>query len=233
MKAIFKRDFLSFYKSPVGYIFSAVMITMFYLTFYYANILLNSGDVGSLFTTISFMIALVIPILTMKLISEEYSKKTDQLLLTAPVGVLDIVMGKFLAVMASFAVTVAGTLLIPIILAINGAADLWSLIGNYLATFFTAAAFIAIGMFISSLTENVFISAIISWSTFIGLFIVDLLISLADNKIANSLHMFSIYSRSDNIRIGILNITDFIYYISVAAIFIFLTSRVLEKKRYS
>ncbi|MBQ3095366.1 MAG: ABC transporter permease subunit [Clostridia bacterium] len=234
MKAIFKREFASFFRSPVGYVFIAITILVFYGVFYLVNITGETADMSTLFLFAQMLIALIIPLLTMNLISNEYNKKTDQLLLTAPVSVLGIVLGKFFAALSVIALSLAGTLLIPVVLASIGGFQFWPTVGNYLSTFFFSAAFLAIGIFISSLTESNFISGILSWAVFIGLLVVDLMVGSYDTPFTIATGKWlAFYSRFDNVRLGIFNFSDFLFYASIAAIFLFLTSRMLEKKRYA
>lgn len=234
MKAIFKREFASFFRSPVGYIFVAITVLVFYGAFYLVNISAETADLSSLFLLAQMIIALIIPLLTMNLISNEYAKKTDQLLLTSPVSVTSIVMGKFLAALAVIAIALAGTLLIPVVLAAVGGFQFWPTVGNYLSTFFFAAAFLSIGIFISSLTESNFISGILTWVVFIALLVIDMLVGSYDTPFVEAVGPWlAFYSRFDNVRIGIFNFSDFLFYISMSGIFLFLTARMLEKKRYA
>ncbi len=233
MKAVFKREFASFFRSPVGYVFVAISILVFYGAFYFVNITGETADLSSLFLISQMLVSMIIPLLTMNLISNEYNKKTDQLLLTAPINVGAIVGGKFLAALMVIVISLAGTLLIPVILTVWGAGQFWATIGNYLSTLFFAAAFVSIGIFISSLTESNFISGILTWITFIVLLVLDFVVSANSAVFGRFSKLLTVYSRFDNVRIGLFDFADFLFYISIVAIFLFLTSRILEKKRYS
>ncbi|MBO4406774.1 MAG: ABC transporter permease subunit [Clostridia bacterium] len=235
MIAIFKRDLKALYKTPVGYVFSGTLLLLFYVLFYIFNVYsTQTSDISVVMGNLIYWLFLPIPILTMRLMTEEYRQKTDQLLLTAPVSSLSIVMGKFLAGMASILITVILSLAIPIIISIYGELLGWTMFGNYLALIAASSSFLAIALFISSLTENLLVSIITNWGVFIALIYLDDLASLTGNaaimKIANNISPFM---RFQSFAYGQFSLGDLIYYLSVAALFLFLASRILEKKRYS
>ena len=237
MTAIFKRDLRAMYTTPVGYVFGGIMLIIMYVLFYFTNLqsYTNEVDMYSLFTLMLSIMMFLIPILTMRLMSEEAKQKTDQLLLTSPVSVSGIVTGKFFAALTTFGITMIGSLLIPVIIFVySKGVSPWYIAGNYLAFFVAASSFIAIGLFISSLTENMLVSAILTWSVFVGLFALDVATNYIDVRIIQVIFgWLSVFRRFDSFTMGVFNLGDFIYYLSVAVVFLFITSRVLEKKRYS
>lgn len=235
MSAIFKRDFRALYTSPVGYVFSGTLLLMIYLVFFLVNVSIQkTSDIRPVMQLFLSLLFLPIPILTMRLITDEYRQKTDQLLLTAPVNVSGIVLGKFCAGLASFGVTIVGSLLMPVVIALFGSLNGWTVFGNYVALVAAAGSFIAISLFISSLTENPIVSIILNWAVFIALILMDSYSTAISVPFLKSIvSWISPYHRFVSFSIGIFSLSDFIYFISVAAIFLFLTARVLEKKRYS
>jgi ABC-2 type transport system permease protein len=235
MLSIFKRDLRAMYTTPIGYVFGGIMLIVMYVMFYLTSLSSNIVDMYTLFTFMLSVMVFIIPVLTMRLMSEEQKQKTDQLLLTSPVSVTGIVLGKFLAALATFFITLAGSLLIPIIIfTFSEGASPWYIIGNYLAFIMAASSFISIGLFISSLTENMLVSAILSWAVFLGLLIIDVVTGYIDVRIIQVvLGWMSVFKRFGSFTMGIFDLGDFIYYVSVAIVFLFFTSRVLEKKRYS
>ncbi|MBR4866363.1 MAG: ABC transporter permease subunit, partial [Clostridia bacterium] len=165
---------------------------------------------------------------------EEYRQQTDQLLLTAPVSCISIVLGKFLAGMMAILITIVMSLAIPVIIMMFGELQGWTLFGNYIALIAASSAFLSIALFISSLTENLLVSIISNWGVFIALIYLDDLASLtATPFIENLASNLSPFMRFQGFAVGQFSLGDFVYYISAAALFLFLASRVLEKKRYS
>ncbi|MGI6337706.1 MAG: ABC transporter permease subunit [Eubacteriales bacterium] len=234
MLAVFKRDLRAYFTSPIGYVFIAVFLLLANLFFYMYNILAQSSDLSSLFANLLFVLSFLIPILTMRLFSEELKAKTDQMLLTAPVRVGQIVLGKYLACLSVFIIALICTLTWPLIVTMYGTPALYTIVGNYAALFFAVMAFIAIGLFISSLTESQIVAAIITFAVYLGLYLMNSLTTVVDNNILRSImEWVSVFSRYKHFALGVFSLADIVYYISLTVIFLFLTTRVLEKKRWA
>ena len=169
----------------------------------------------------------------MKLLSEEKKNRTDQGLLTAPIGLWSIVLGKYFAALTLFVIAESVIFIYSLILAYLGDVVWPSLLGNYFAMLFLGAAFIAVGLFISSLTENQMAAAVASM---LALFVLYLFDSLASNVsidfIRKIMLTFSFYSRYLEFTRGVFNLTSVVFFVSVAFIFNFLTVRVLDKRRW-
>lgn len=237
MRAIYKRDLRGFFVSPLGYVYIAAFFIITTLNFLLNNV---NGGYSDLSNTFSYMLTVLMfttPILTMRLFSEEYKQKTDQLLLTAPVRVVDIVIGKFLAALTLFLCVLALALCWPLIVAIFGATNVAAIIGHYVALLCAASAFIAIGLFMSSLTENQLISALSTLGILFALFLLDIAAANFNtvflSKIAKVIGWLSLYRRYDLFTRGIFSLADLVFYVSVCVFFLFLSARVLEKKRWS
>ena len=169
----------------------------------------------------------------MKLLSEEKKNRTDQGLLTAPIGLWSIVLGKYFAALTLYIIAESVIFIYSLILAYLGDVVWPSLLGNYFAMLFLGAAFIAVGLFISSLTENQMAAAVASM---LALFVLYLFDSLASNVsidfIRKIMLSFSFYSRYLEFTRGVFDLTAVIFFISVAFIFNFLTVRILDKRRW-
>lgn len=233
MSAIFKREFKSFFNTPVGYI---VLAAFYFFSGYYFTILYTMGspDVKDIIMTLSTVIVFVTPLLTMRLMSDDRRMKTDQALLTAPVGLYSIVFGKFFAALAVYALGFAPTLIFQGIVSskveVNHLSYLYALLGAILL----GAALIAIGMFISSLTESSVVSAILT-------FVVNILIIYASGLgamfnvewLSKVIEKVAFITAFENFGSVIFSIPDIFYFLSIAAAFIFLSVRSLEKRRWS
>lgn len=160
MSAIFKREFKSYYSGMMGWLLTGVMLLFGGLYFTAAN--LQGGYTNFSIALYSFVIVLLIfiPLLCMRSFAEEKRSKTDQLLLTSPVSITGIVLGKYLALMAMFAVPVAIFSLYPLIMLMLGGVDLVASYAGILGYFFMGAACIAVCMYLSTLTENQIIAAL-------------------------------------------------------------------------
>lgn len=234
MIAVFKRDLRAYFSSPLGYVFLMAFLLVMNIYFFVTCIYSGNNAIEGVFNFFIYMLIFMIPILTMRTFSEEYKQKTDQLLLTAPVKPSGIVLGKFLSSMAVFTIGIIFTLLYGIIIAAVGVLNVGTTIGNYIALYAVAATYIAIGLFISSLTENQLVSCIATLGAFLALYLIDYTYSILNvTWLKNIIYWVSIFRRYNSFYSGVFSIADFFYYVSIAATFLFLTVRVLEKKRWS
>lgn len=234
MSAIFKREIHSYFTTASGFVFLAVFYALSGFMFTAVNLSGSTTDVGTLFSSLMLIWVLLVPILTMRLLTEEKRQKTDQLLLTAPVRLFDIVWGKFLAAFAVFGIGVGIIAVYALVMAGLGKVDFWATVGSFIGMGLLGAGLIAIGLFVSSLTENQVVSAVASFFIMLMLYLIDTISSMANNAVVSAIvtHI-SIFDRFRNFSLGVLNIGDAVYFISVTAIFLFLTVRLLEKRRWA
>ena len=236
MGAVFKREFRSFFTSPVGYIVFAVLFIISGLTFYTSNLLqaqTSLVDVFSMLFTISTL--LVLPVLSMRLLSDDKRQKTDQALLTAPTGLTGVVVGKFLAALLVFAIGISITLVYAVVIAVKVTPDWLEIIGNYLGLLLLGGAILAIGMFISSLTESQFIAALGTFVVSFMLLLVDIFTSYFPNSelVASIVSFLSISTRYSHFTIGVIGYNDIIFFLSMQVLFLFLKVRILDRRRWS
>lgn len=236
MAAIFKREFKAYFFSPIGYFVLAILFFFAGGFFYLYNILSSSPDLTYVYNGLfSIVLLAVLPILTMRLFSDEKRQRTDQALLTAPVSLSGIVLGKFLAALVLFALGIAITLVYAVIIAFLVTPD-WSMIlGNYLGLLLLGGAVISIGLLISSLTESMFISALGTFGVSFVLVMLDNLTAIfSGNKVVAAIVNFlSVSQRYNNFTLGLIHYNDIIFFLSIMALFLFLTVRVLDHKRWS
>jgi len=233
MTAIYKRELKSYFSSPLGYIIILVYLVMYGSIF---SSLFAAGvpQTSLIFSYYSFITAFLIPVLTMRLFSEERRQKTDRALLTAPVSLTGIVMGKFLAALSVFGLSQAVTLIYQTIFAFNITVDWISYLSCLVGTMLMAAALIAIGLFISSLTDSQIVAAVISIAVSVMLFSIDGFLSgIKIEWVATALEWLSFQGRYYTFIEGLFDIANTVYFVSFAAIFIFLTVRVQESKRWA
>lgn len=160
MKAIYKRDVASYFNTVIGFVFIAILVGFIGIYFLAYNLAGGYPYFSYSLGSVLFIFMLAIPILTMRSFSDERKSKTDQLLLTAPVGISSIVLGKYLAMITVFAIPVCISILCPIIIEFKGDGFLLVDMATIFAFFLLGSVYIAIGMFISSLTESQIISAV-------------------------------------------------------------------------
>lgn len=234
MFAIFKRELKAYFTSPLGYVFLAIFYAFSGLFFYIFSLSVGSTDISSVFLMMFIVLMVFVPLLTMRLLSEDKKQKTDQLILTAPVSLLSIVMGKFLAAYAIFAIGVAVMPVYGFVMSTFATISWLPIWGNTVGLLLLGGIFVSIGLFISSLTENQMIAAI-------GGFFINLMIllmntlksALPNGFLQDVLSSISVYSRYSEITSGIFSLSSLIFFVSVIFIFLFLTVRVLEKRRWA
>ena len=234
MFAIFKRELKAYFTSPLGYVFLAIFYAFSGLFFYIFSLSVGSTDISSVFLMMFIVLMVFVPLLTMRLLSEDKKQKTDQLILTAPVSLLSIVMGKFLAAYAIFAIGVAVMPVYGFVMSTFATVSWLPIWGNTVGLLLLGGIFVSIGLFISSLTENQMIAAI-------GGFFINLMIllmntlksALPNGFLQDVLSSISVYSRYSEITNGIFSLSSLIFFVSVIFIFLFLTVRVLEQRRWA
>ncbi len=233
MSAIFKREFKSYFTSPIGWVFLGSFFVFSGIYFWLGVLLMRSTEVEIVISSMLTIVMFLIPIITMRLFSEDKRQKTDQALLTAPVNLLPMVMGKMLAAMAIYALAFSVTFVYAVIVSGYGEVA-WSMyFSNLLGILLLGTAMIPIGGFISSLTENQVVSAIGSFLIMLVLSFIDSLASLTNSEFLQKVILgISVYDRYNGFAMGQIDYADIVFFLSVGAIFVFLTVRVFEKKRW-
>ena len=170
----------------------------------------------------------------MRLFSEEKKQRTEQGLLTAPVSLNGIVLGKYFAALTIFVIAVSIIFIYGFILSLYGTVAWLTLFANYLAIILVGSAFIAVGLFISSLTENQLVAAIGGIICLAMLFLIDIVASFVKiDWLQSLLYDLSFYTRYYEFTCGIFNLSSVLFYFSTAVLFNFFTVRVFEKRRWS
>lgn len=234
MFAIAKRDFKSYFSSLIGYVCVAVVLAFFGYFYYQVLSVGSSSYIGTVYSVMFTWCMMVIPIITMRSFSEERKNKTDQALITAPVSVTSIVLGKFFAAFAVYALIILGSLIPSVFISTFGSPNWGIVFGNVLASLLYGAAMVSIGIFISSITTSQIIAAIGSFAISIFLMIIDTASAyLGSSFLVKVVNWVSFNSRYASFTQGLFSVTNLIFFLSVAAVFIFLTARMLESRRWS
>jgi ABC-2 type transport system permease protein len=288
MLAIFRRELRAYFASPIGFVFVGFFILIAGVFFAISNLLSGNPTFTGVLSSLTFIFLFLVPILTMRLISEETRQKTDQLLITSPLSITGIVLGKYLAAVGVFLITLLITVLFPVIMSFFALLGLgwWEIIGGYIGFFLMGCAFIAVGLFFSSLTDNQLVAAMETFAALLLIWILDFvaqsvpsdpvsgLVFLAllavglvalvffstrnaaaavvtfvlaaavvvllfvftrtffTGLIAKILSWFSLLKRYGDFGLGILSLSPIVYYISFSGAFVFLTIRMIEKRRW-
>lgn len=234
MIAILKREARVYFDSLIGYIYLTAFFAASGLLFSISSLQYGSTNMSSMFSSLFYILLVLIPILTMRTLSEEKRQKTDQLLLTAPISLISLVMGKFLAAFLVYSLGVGMTLVYAIVVSFFGNVSWLTVLGNVVGLLLLGAAYISVGMFISSLTENQVIAAIGGFACMVALYLTGAIASIIPIKwISNIFLNLSFSVRYNPFTYGLFNFSNVLFFISATAIFLFLTVRVLERRRWS
>ncbi len=232
MSAIFWKEIKSYFYSPMAYILIGLFLLLTSV-FFYPNLLYANGDFNGTLSTMGFVLLFIIPVLTMRILAEDRKNGTEVLLITSPVSIAAIVVGKFLASCFVFAIMTVLTFIYPIILLAFGGTFTVQLVGGYLGFLLLGATFIAVGVFASSLTESQVVAVIISFVSLLIMWLAGSLSSIVGGIGAKILSWFSLMTRYEDFNRGILGLSPVVYYLSFVVVFLFLTIRVIEKRRWS
>ena len=228
------RELKAYFASPVAYVVSALfLIAMGYL---FSLILINSRDASmrGVFSNMVFILLLLAPALTMKMLAEEQRMGTLELLLTAPVQDWQVVVGKYLASVVLFAVMLLGpTLYYAVILQVFGPPDWGPILTGYLGILMLGASFLAVGMFTSSITQNQVIAYFAGMVILILLWILDAATgSVCSGPVADVLTYLAIPRHYDGFFSGVLDTVDIVYSLGIISVALFLATQVLQTRRW-
>ncbi len=236
MLAIYKRELKSYFRSFIGLLFIAVTLFFIGLYFFVNNMLNGYPYFAYSVSSVIILFFIAVPVLTMRILAEEKRNKTDQIILTAPVSVGGIVMGKFLALLTIYAIPTAVICLYPLIMSRFGTVPMANAYVAILGFFLYGMLAIAIGVMVSSLTESQVISSVL---TFIILFLMYMmtsicsLISTTGNLLTKLLGCLDTATPYSNMLNGTLDLQSVVYFVSMTALALFLTVQFIQKRRYS
>lgn len=237
MGAIFRRELRAFFTNPIGYVVIAVFWAISGLYFFSFNLSYGTADLSYVFQELFSIVLLCLPFLTMRLFSEEKRQKTDQALFTAPTGLTAIVLGKFFATLVLFIIGLSITLVFAVVIACqpDTTVDWIMILGNYLGLALVGGLIISIGLFISSLTESQIVAAVGTLAASLMLMCIDMLSTLFSSItwLTSVTDFLSILSRFSTFTAGLIYYDNVIFFISLQALFLFLTVRVLDSKRWN
>ena len=287
MLAIFKREIKAYFLTPIGYLYMGLFLLLTGIFYTFNNLFSQNSQYTGFLGSILFIYLFAVPLLTMRLFSEERRQKTDQLLLTSPVSVTGIVCGKFLAALAVYCGTLVVTVAYAVVIAVFGDLQTWETFGSYIGFIFLGACYISVGIFVSAGTENQLTAALVSFFALMLIWIIDpvaqmvpadlragiisaavLVAALALFLFLNTrnwvivaitvivgalviggfylfkkdvftgfiqkfLGWFSLNRRYQSFSMGLLKFDSLLYYASFSGLFLFLTVRLIEKRRWN
>ena len=231
--AIFKREFASYFNSPIAYIYVTVFLGLAGWLFFKGFFLVGEASMRTFFGLLPWLFLFFVPAITMRLWAEEKKVGTMELLMTLPVTDTEAVLGKFLASFAFLLVSLALSVVLAIVVAALGDPDPGEIFGGYLGAILIGAAFLAIGLFVSSLTENQIVAFIISVVAIFVLFILgdDFVLMGVPSWIAPVFSFLGLGAHYDSVSRGVIDSRDIIYYLSVVGFFLYLNVKSIQGRK--
>ncbi len=241
MRAIWFREMQNYYLTPIGYVFMGIFLLVGGVIFFLGNVMSMTPSAAALLGNLNYVFMLIVPILTMRLFSEERRTKTDQLLLTSPRRIWDIVGGKFLAAGCVVLLTTCCTLVyFALISPWTDRMYPWTIACNYLGFFLLSLCYVSLGMLMSALTENQVSAAVLTLGVNILLQALESVFSSASFTLPGFLSFlrpvlswFSLYSRYNQFAAGRLSLANVLYDLTFVGLTLFLTVRVIDRRRWS
>jgi len=232
--AILKKEFRSYFNSPIAYIFITFFLGISAWLFFQNFFLVNQAEMRGFFGLMPWIFLFFIPAVTMKLWSEEKKIGTIEILMTLPIRDYEVVVGKFLASFALLAVTVLLTLVIPFSVMSLGNPDVGTLIAGYIGLLLMGGAYIAIGFFASTLTENQIIAFIIGIVVCLVLLLIgeDFVLFKTPNWLFPIFSYLGLGAHYSSILRGVLDSRDIIYYLSLIGFFLYLSTLAVESRKW-
>ena len=234
MLAIYKKEMRTYFTTPLGYAFFAVFLAVSGFVFAFSTFQSKTSDVSGYFQMMIFGYIVIVPLLTMRSFAEERRTRTEQLLMTSPVSIPAMIFAKFLAALTMFAGTVLVSCVYYLPLFGYGEPNVGRAVGCLIAMLLLGMCFIAVGIFVSTLTESTVNASIGTMAILLVFVVAAIFNNLIDSYLIRSvLSWISVYSRYVNFTYGIFDIAAVVYYLSITGIFLFLAVRVYERRRYA
>jgi ABC-2 type transport system permease protein len=232
--SIFKKEFFGYFNSPIAYVYLFVYIGLTNWLFFKTYFLGGQATMRPYFGILPILFLFFVPAVTMRLWAEELKSGTIELLFTLPVKVTEVVLGKFLAAYAFLCVSLLLSISVPVSVALSGDPEWGPIVGGYAGAFFMGGAYLAIGMFVSNLTENQIIAFILGVVvTFILYIMGSPIVTFSMPNFAVPLFTFlGLGNHYESVGRGVLDSRDFVYYLSMMGVFLFLNIYFIENRKW-
>jgi ABC-2 type transport system permease protein len=233
MGSILKRELRAYFYSPLGYVFIGAVFLFSGYYFYSYNLSVSTTDMQSLFSLLFPVIMFLVPVLTMRLLSEDKRLKIDQQLFTLPIKKTSIVLGKYFAAVLIYVIAISSTLFEAVMMSFYGTV-IWSeVLGNFTGLLLLGITLIAICLFVSSLTESQVVAAVMGFVISLFLMLADAFVYIVKSDVLKNLfYGVSIKNKYTPFTLGIFEFSSTVFFLSVAAFFLCLTIAVLDRKRW-
>ena len=228
---IFRREFRHYFVTPIAYIVIAIFLVLTGWFFFSTFFLYSQAELRNFFSLLPIIFSFIVPMITMRLFSEEYNVGSYEILVTMPVTDRDIILGKFLAALAFIAVMLLPTVSYAISVSLLGDLDWGPVVGGYVGALLLGAAFCAVGLFASAMTKNQIIAFIIGMIICFALTIIDKILFFLPESMLGFFQFIGADFHFENVARGILDTRDILYFVSVVFVALYGTFLVLQEKK--
>ena len=234
MLVVFRREFAAYFRTPVGYVFLGVFTALSGVIFYLGNIASLSGELLLFLSQLTMLSMLLMPVLTMRLLCEERQRRTDQLLLTSPVSLTRIVLGKYFAAAAVLGIGVLLSNVCTLVIALYGTVYAGEWFVGYLGFLLQGLSFLALDMLATCFTKNQVSAAIVAFAANFMVWMLDLLAGQAGSTLVSQVLSFlSLYDRYEPFILGQLSFASITYYVTFIGLCLTATVRVMDARRFA
>jgi len=232
MKAILKKELASFFHSLSGYLYLGIFFLLSAYYFVISNLMAGSNSVAEYFQNMITTLMFLIPILTMRSFADEKKQRTDQLLFTLPLRTGSIVLAKILAAYIVFLIGIVSTLVFTVVISFFGNVDLYTTIGCYVGILAAGTTFITLGVFLSSLTDNQTVAAILTYAVLFALYLVTYVADFINNEaVTKIIDFIAIFSRYNSFTYAVFDPSAIVYYLTLTIALYECTVLILTKDR--
>ena len=227
---IFKKEFYAYFLSPIAYIVISIFLVVTGWFFFSTFFIYDLTSMRNYFTMMPIIFSFVAPAVTMRLFSEELNVGSYELLLTMPVSIRQVVLGKFLAGTIFMIVMLLPTISYPVTISFLGELDWGPVVGGYIGAFLLAGSYCAVGLFASSLTRNQIIAFIIGLAICFGLTMLSKMLFFMPETLLGFFSYLGVDMHFANISKGIIDTRDLLYFVSVIFIGLYATHLSIEER---
>lgn len=229
---VFRREMNAYFLSPVAYVVIVVFLVVSGYFFQKALFITTEASLRYSLAISQFVLSILTPVITMRLLAEESKTGTIETLMTAPVTDFEVVFGKFLAAWGLYSVMLAPTLIYIAFLSWVGNPDIGPIISSYIGLILMGAMFVSIGLLVSSLTKNQIVAAVIGIVSLMILWVVGFYVAGTEGWFSEALKYIGTFGHWDTFTKGLVDTRDVVYYVSLTALFVFITVRVIESRKW-
>ena len=229
---IAERELKSYFVSPIAYVVTALFLIV--TGYFFAAILWGSqqASMRDLFSNMAVILLFIVPAITMRLLSEEQRSGTIELLLTAPVRDVEVVLGKLLSAFVLLLAMLALTLYYPLILYVIGSPDTGPLVSGYVGLILLSLVYLSVGLLASSFSQNQIVSFLVAFCAVLMLWVITYAGNFFSPSVGAVVRYLGLPEHYNDFNRGVFNLQDGVYYVSAAIVFIFAAIRSLETRRW-